>query len=252
VLFSYGELLGFEDLAASIRAEFEAIDLRRLHEFEEINLAVVVAETLALIGDGAGAAAVLRRLDTLSPSQLALLRDEPMKRAYLSFVEGLVADANHDAFRARHRYRDAFLGFSAIGMTRRALLAALQLAELSRDTELHEFVEEHARALPAASWIRAKSVRLSAWKNDPLLAALTRAEREVLELLYEGKSTAEIAAGRGRSAQTIRNTVSKLLRRFSVDNRQALVKACSSRGAFAAAEPLNAAAPTSTTSSESG
>jgi DNA-binding NarL/FixJ family response regulator len=232
VLFSYGELLGFEDLAASIRCEFEAIDLRLLHAFEEINLAVVVAETLALIGDGAGAAAALRRLDTLSAAQLAVLHDEPMKRAYLSFVEGLVADANSDAFRAQHRYRDALRAFAAIGMTRRALLAALRLAELTRDAELLAFVEERAHLLPAASWIRVATARFAVWQRDPLLAELTRAEREVLELLYEGKSTAEIAASRGRSAQTIRNTVSKLLRTFAVDNRQALVKACSLRGVF--------------------
>ena len=235
VLFSYGELLGFEDLAASIRTEFESIDLRLLHEFEEVNLPVVVAETLALIGDGAGAAAALHRIDTMSRAQLALLHDEPMKRAYFAFVEGLVADANNDAFRAQHRYRDALRTFTDIGMTRRAVVAALRLCQLNRDPVLLAFVEERARALPASSWIRTESARLGAWRNDPLLAELTRAEREVLELLYEGKSTAQIAAVRARSAQTIRNTVSKLLRTFAVDNRQALIKECSRRGAFPSA-----------------
>ena len=247
VLFSYGELLGFGDLAASIRAEFEAIDLRLLHAFEEINLPVVVAETLALIGDGPGAAAALRRLDTLSPAQLALLHDEPMKRAYLTFVEGLVADANRDAFRARHRYRDAFRAFTAIGMTRRAVLAALRLGELNGDDDALAYVEERVRTLPPPSWIRARSSRLAAWETDALLAELTRAEREVLLLLYEGKSTAEIAALRGRSTQTIRNTVSKLLQMFAVDNRQALIKECASRGAFraaASAAPPDDGAPT--------
>ncbi len=232
VLFSYGELLGFEDLATFIRTEFEAIDLRLLHAFEEINLAVVVAETLALIGDGKGATAALHRLDTLSPAQLMQLHDEPMKRAYLFFVEGLVADANSDAFRAQHRYRDALSIFTEIGMTRRALLAALRLGELNGDPALLAYVAEHARRLPQSSWIRVESGRLAAWQTDPLLAELTRAEREVLELLYEGRSTAEVATIRGRSTQTIRNTVSRLLRMFSVDNRQALLKECSGRGAF--------------------
>jgi len=237
VLFSYGELLGFEDLAASIRAELESIDLRLLHEFEEINLPVVVAETLALIGDGAGAAAALHRLDTMSPAQLALLHDEPMKRAYFAFVDGLVADANNDTFRAQHRYRDAFRTFIEIGMTRRALLAALRLGQLNGDPALLAFIQEHVVALPAGSWIRTQTARFAAWRNDPVLAELTRAEREVLELLYEGKSTAEIAAVRWRSPQTIRNTVSKLLRTFGVDNRQALIKECALRGAFPPAPP---------------
>lgn len=232
VLFSYGELLGFEDLAASISADFATIDLAVLHEFEEINVPVVVAETLALIGDGERAAAALERLETMSPSQRALLGDEPMKRAYFAFVEGLVADANNDALRARHRYREALRSFTAIGMTRRALLAALRLHALHADDALLAFIREQAVALPAGSWIRDESARLSAWSSDPLLAQLTRAEREVLELLYAGKSTTEIAAVRARSAQTIRNIVSKLLRTFAVDNRQALLNACARRGAF--------------------
>lgn len=232
VLFSYGELLGFGDLSASIRAEFEAVDLSELHEFEEVNLPVVVAETLALIGDGPGATAVLDRVETMSPAQLALLDDEPMKRAYVAFVQGQVADANNDAFQAQHRYREALRTFTEIGMRRRALLAALRLGALNRDPELLALVEDSARALPAASWIRTSSIRLAAWRDDALLATLTRAERGVLELLHAGKSTAEIAELRGRSPQTIRNTVSKLLRTFSVDNRQALVNECTRRGAF--------------------
>jgi DNA-binding CsgD family transcriptional regulator len=219
---------------------FLEANLRALHEFEEVNLPVVVAETLALIGDGAGAAAALHRLDTMSPEQIALLHDEPMKRAYLAFVEGLTADANSDAFSAQHRYRDALRAFSEIGMARRALLAALRLGELNGEPELFAFVEEHAHALPASSWIRTRAARFAAWQTDPLLAELTRADREVLELLYEGKSTAQIAAFRGRSAQTIRNTVSKLLKAFGVDNRQALIKECSSRGAFPTPAPAGA------------
>jgi DNA-binding CsgD family transcriptional regulator len=232
VLFSYGEMLGFADLAASIGTEFGSVDLRVLHEFEEVNLPVVVAETLALIGDGAGAAAALNRLETMSPAQLALLHDEPMKRAYFAYVEGLVADANGDAFGARHRYREALQTFGEIGMTRRTLLTALRLSALHADEAVLAFVREQALMLPAGSWIREQSARLAAWASDPLLTGLTRGDREVLQLLYEGKSTAEIAALRVRSTQTIRNNVSKLLRTFAVDNRQALLNECARRGAF--------------------
>ena len=234
VLLSYGELLGFEDLATAIRSELESVDVQGLHAFEEINLPVVVAETLALIGDGAGAASALHRIDTMSAEQLASLTDEPMKRAYLAFVEGLVADANSDAFTAQHRYRDALRAYTELGMGRRALLAALRLGELNGEPELLAFVEERTRTLPSRSWLRTRAARFAAWQADPLLAELTRADREVLELLHEGKSTADIATIRGRSTQTIRNTVSKLLKTFAVDNRQALIKECSSRGMFAA------------------
>jgi DNA-binding CsgD family transcriptional regulator len=235
VLHAYGELLGFEDLAASIRTEFESVDLRVLHEFEEISLPGVVAETLAMIGDGAGAAAALERLDTMSPAQLALLYDEPLKRAYFAFVEGYVADANDDTVRAQQRYRDALRGFSEIGLNRRMLMASLRLVRLTGEPALLDFVQEHARTLPESSWVRAQSVRLAVWRTDSLLARLTQAEREVVALLYDGKSTAQIAELRQRSPQTIRNTISALLRTFGVETRQALIKECVLRGAFPAA-----------------
>ena len=234
VLFAYGELLGYEDLAASIRREFEAVDLDSLHEFEEINLPAVVAETLALIGDETGALAARSRIDTMSPAHVALLTDEPMKRAYLAFVEGVVADANRDAFTAQHRYRDAFRAFRALGMTRRALIAGMRLAELIGDEDALAYADAETRTLPPQSWIRERYTRTASWQQEPLLAQLTRAERDVLALVYEGKSTADIAAGRGRSTQTIRNTVSKLLKTFSVDSRPALIRACMQRGVFEA------------------
>ncbi|HEX3465046.1 MAG TPA: LuxR C-terminal-related transcriptional regulator [Candidatus Elarobacter sp.] len=232
VLFAYGELLGYEDLAASIRAELDATDVRALHEFEEINLPAMVAETLAVIGDGPGAAAALRRLDEMSPAQLALLRDEGLKRAYLAFVEGLVADANNDALRAQHRYREALRAFSEMGLTRRALLAALPLSDLSGEETVLAFIAEQVRGLPASSWVRTKATRRAAWFGDAVLAGLTRAEREIVQLLHAGHSTAEIAAIRGRSPQTIRNTISKLLQTFGVGTRQALISECARRGVF--------------------
>jgi DNA-binding CsgD family transcriptional regulator/tetratricopeptide (TPR) repeat protein len=240
VLFAYGELLGYEDLATSIRHEFEAIDLGSLQAYEEINLPVIVAETLALIGDDAGALSARARVTAMSAAQIGLLTDEPMKHTYLAFVDGLVADANSDAFTAQHRYRESFRAFRDQGMTRRALIAALRLAELNGDDGAIAFAETQTRRLPSGSWLRERFARSASWHADPLLAQLTRAEREVLALVYEGKSTAEIATSRGRSTQTIRNTVSKLLKTFSVDSRSALIRECSHRGVFRDVPPAAA------------
>jgi len=52
----------------------------------------------------------------------------------------------------------------------------------------------------------------------------------VLKLLCDGKTTREIASLRRRSAQTIRNTVSRILRAFAVPDRAALVRECVRRG----------------------
>ncbi|HYW52896.1 MAG TPA: hypothetical protein VE826_02945 [Dongiaceae bacterium] len=105
VLLAYDELLAYEDLAATIRAEFDAIDVGALHAFEEVNLPAVIVATLASIGDAAGAASALERLNALSAAQLAVLTDEPLERGYLTYVEALVADANGDTFSAQHPRR---------------------------------------------------------------------------------------------------------------------------------------------------
>ena len=237
VLLAYDELLGYEDLAATIRAEFDAIDITALHAFEEVNLPAVIVATLASIGDATGAASALERLNALSPAQLAVLTDVPLERGYLTYVEALVADALGDTFSARHGYRDALRAFRETGAVRRAVVAALSLIDLNADEAAQQFVDAHVARLPAESWLRIRATKASERRDDPLLAELTRAEREVLELLYEGRSTADIAAIRGRSPQTIRNTVSMLLKAFGVDNRAALISECRRRSLFEPSPP---------------
>ncbi len=237
VLLAYDELLGYEDLAATIRAEFDAIDIGALHAFEEVNLPAVIVATLASIGDAAGAASALERLNALSAAQLAVLTDEPLERGYLTYVEALVADANGDTFSAQHGYRDALRAFRDTGAVRRAVVAALSLVDLNADESAQRYVDAHVARLPAESWLRVRATKASERRDDPLLAELTRAEREVLELLYDGRSTADIAAIRGRSPQTIRNTVSTLLKAFSVDNRAALISECRRRSLFERSSP---------------
>ena len=232
VLLAYDELLGYEDLAATIRAEFDAIELDTLHAFEEVNLPAVIVATLASIGDAAGAASALARLNALSAAQLAVLTGEPLERGYLKYVDALVADANGDTFSAQHGYRDALRAFHDTGAVRRAVIAALSLVDLSADESAQRYVDAHVARLPAKSWLRVRATKASERRDDPFLAQLTRAEREVLELLYNGKSTADIAAIRGRSRQTIRNTVSILLKAFGVDNRAALISECRRRSLF--------------------
>jgi DNA-binding CsgD family transcriptional regulator len=232
VLLAYDELLGYEDLAARIRTEFDAIDIRTLRAFEEVNLAAVVVATLALIGDVAGAASALQRLEAMSPEQRAMLTQEPLERGYLVYVEALVADASGDTFAAQHRYGDALRAFREAGAIRRAILAALRLIDLNADKPALQYVDAEVARLPVESWLRARAAKVAERRDDPLLAELTRAEREVLELLYDGRSTADIAAIRDRSTQTIRNTVSKLLKLFRVDSRSALITECRRRAIF--------------------
>lgn len=50
-------------------------------------------------------------------------------------------------------------------------------------------------------------------------AGLTTAESEVLDLVLEGRSNAEIASARGRSPRTVANQVAALFRKLGVRSR---------------------------------
>jgi len=68
--------------------------------------------------------------------------------------------------------------------------------------------------------------------TDPTLESLTALERELLVWLAAGRSNAEIAALRGRSAATIRNQLHALYRKLNVKSRAKAVAIGSTRGMF--------------------
>ncbi len=229
VLHAYGEMIGFADLASEIYDALTQLDHSALADFEEINVIAVVAETLALLGDAGRSRAVLQSLDNLGMDQKALLHDEPAKVAYLTATGALVDDLSGNTLRALHGARKAFQSFRDLGHARRAVGIALRIGTLAADPSIRGYLETTTSELPAASWVRARAVEIVSTYGDPTLAALSRSERDVLTMLCDGMSTADIAAARDRSAQTIRNTVSGLLRTFGVRSRSALLAECARR-----------------------
>jgi DNA-binding CsgD family transcriptional regulator len=222
ILFRYGERLAYDDVAATIRDAFDSLDLDATVASEEAQLAREVAEVLALLGDVDGARAALER--SAAARVPSAQEGDPQIAAIEAYVLGALADAAGETLRARHAYERAFNAFKALGLVRRATMTALLLADLTDDADVYAYASEIARKLPPASWIRARMIRIEDTRRDPVVAALTRAQREVVTMLAAGKSTAEIAAARGRSLQTTRNTISTLLRTFGAQNRQMLVR----------------------------
>ena len=161
------------------------------------------------------------------------LANYPRLKASRSFVDGVVADAAGDRQQAHHHYRQAFQVFKRMGYERRALLAALRIGEITGQTYLLDYVDRTLRKISDHSPLRARARRHNPLLKDPVVAELTQTERTVLEMVCEGKSTAEIADARNRSTQTIRNTVSRILTAFEVADRSALVRECLRRGIIA-------------------
>lgn len=60
-------------------------------------------------------------------------------------------------------------------------------------------------------------------ERNPVLAALTPREREVLQLLVDGAATAEVARALGVTHKTVRNQVSALLTKLQAPDRGAAV-----------------------------
>src|SRR5262249_31795402 len=59
--------------------------------------------------------------------------------------------------------------------------------------------------------------------SGPRGEALTRAELDVLELLVQGRSNAEIAARRGTATRTAANQVAAIFKKYEVSSRVELI-----------------------------
>jgi DNA-binding NarL/FixJ family response regulator len=218
------------DAAASMKAQLETLDANAWRENEQHGLPLAIAEELAYARDVLGARALLKRYRELPSSPLLIVSGQPFEAAHVTFVEAVIADAEGDHRAAHDRYRAAFHVFNKHGFERRALQAALRLGELTGQAYLFEYVERAVRKLGSASPLRDHARRLAPASADPIVASLAPGERAVLHLLCAGKTTLEIAAARRRSKQTIRNTVSRVLRAFGVGDRPALLRECARRG----------------------
>lgn len=233
ILRGAGERFAHGDLVRRLRNDLDALDVNTLQGDHQL-IPLSVAEEVAYCGDVVGARTLLKRYDAQAgPSAATALANDPRLKASRSFVDGVVADAAGDRQQAHHHYRGAFQIFKRVGYERRALLAALRIGEISGQTYLLDYVDRTLRKLSDHSPLRERARRHNPALQDPVVAQLSPIERTVLEMVCEGKSTAEIAEARGRSTQTIRNTVSRVLTAFDVADRPALLRECLRRGIIA-------------------
>jgi len=233
ILRNVGERFGHADLVRRMRRDLDTLDFAALHGDHQL-ISLSVAEEIAYCGDVVGARALLKRHDAQeSRSGATALANDPRLQGARSFVDGVVADAASDRQQAHHHYRRAFQVFKRLGYERRALLAALRIGEITGQTYLLDYVDRTLRKVSDHSPLRERARRHNPRLKDPVVAELSRTEQTVLEMVCEGKSTAEIADMRGRSKQTIRNTVSRILTAFEVADRSALLRECLRRGIIA-------------------
>jgi len=228
-----GERFAHGDLVARLRGIANTIADDEISG-DERNALLVLAAELAVFGDVVAARGMLKRHRRLAPpSPMWSLMNDPREEAAIVDAEAVVARAGGDIARARDLFRRAFELYRRVGYERRALLAAGRLYELTGQTYLRDYVDQVVRKLGASSPLRSIVLTVDPGTADPIVSALSPTERAVLALLCEGLSTAAIAAARGRSKQTIRNTISRILIAFGLPDRQALLRECVRRGLIA-------------------
>jgi DNA-binding CsgD family transcriptional regulator len=206
----------------------ETLDAGELTGEERFSL-LAVAENCAPF-DPDRAAELFARYWGLAPVDAMLaLSGDPRLTADETFIAGVIAQAGGERDRAQTCYRKAFDTFKEIGYVRRAITAGHALLKLADDSEIRCYLlaqlGETSNYLTAA--LAAADDRADPVQNHPIVASLSRAQREIVDLICLGKTNKEIAQLRNVSEQTIKNILSRhVFRAFGVSSRAALVSHC--------------------------
>jgi DNA-binding CsgD family transcriptional regulator len=211
---------------------FRCLDIERL-EGDERTVPLAIAEALAQAGDADDALAVLdayHQNKTLSP--MLSMAEDPRRLGYERLVEGQAANAAGDFDRARDAFTDALRTFRAIGYTARALQAANELATITGQPYLFEYVSKAAESLPKTFWLRRHLATRAVVVNDQVIDALSPALLDVARLLCQGLTNKEIAGRRARSTKTVGHQVTTLFSRLGVSTRAECASECIRRGIY--------------------
>jgi DNA-binding CsgD family transcriptional regulator len=215
--------------AQRAQALLETIDASELHGEERIAI-LIVAENCAYF-DLARAEELLAVYRGMAPlEKFVALSGDPRLTAAEAFIEGVIAQARGDLDAAQTYYRDAFTIFKKLGYVRRALTSAHAYIQLAEDSELRSYLHDHlthASNYITASLAQPSYEAAAILERHPVVASLSRAQREVVALICMGKSNKEVARLRNVGEQTIKNMLTKqIFRAFGVSSRAALVSAC--------------------------
>lgn len=126
---------------------------------DERNVALTLAEELAYAGATAEARQALATYRSHPVSAMLSSKNDRRMQAYERLVEGHIAEAAGERVEAHHAYRDAFQVFRATGYRRRALVAALRLAEIADQPYLYDYVATELTEFSPRSWFRRSAER---------------------------------------------------------------------------------------------
>ncbi len=156
-----GERATQHDHTDSARVLFERLR-RDAPSGDERDLALTLAEELAHVGAVDEARQALAAYHSQPVSAMLPSKNDRRMQACERLVVGHIAEAAGDRVGAHHAYRDAFQIFRATGYRRRALIAALRLAELADQPYLYDYVATELTEFSPESWFRRSAERAQA------------------------------------------------------------------------------------------
>lgn len=195
---------------------------------EQGALALNVALEAACGGFRDEARAAFARYDRPHSDGLHASADDPGTAAHVKFVEAQMCRARGDDDEANNAFKAAFVAFRALKLTRRSIIAGLQIARSGRESRSYDgFISLAVERLGPQSWIR----RLAADSAMRSVASgLTPTQRELIACVCDGRTNGEIALLRGRSENTVRNQIARLFELFDVRSRSELTAVAVRRG----------------------
>jgi DNA-binding CsgD family transcriptional regulator len=220
-----GEGLWSRSELAEAQEILENVSWRATDDEERVALPLA-AELYADVDSGRAAsylAKFFEMRDAMNP-QLDMRYDDRLS-ALAEYANGVVQTQLGNRKSASAAFRKAWDVYNAIGYDWRAGRCALRLFELTRNDS---WLERAAQKLQnyGGSWLREGLRKIS----DPELPHVTPAQRRVLDLLVEGKTTEQIAKITGTRPFTIQNHIKAMLQAFGVPSRSVLVAEAVKRG----------------------
>jgi tetratricopeptide (TPR) repeat protein len=161
--------------------------------------------------------------DAINP-QLHMRYDDRLS-ALAEYANGVVQMKLGNRKSASAAFRKAWDVYNAIGYDWRAGRCALRMFELTRNDSWLERARQKLQNY-GGSWLRDGLRKMA----DPELPHVTPAQRRVLDLLVEGRTTEQIVKITGTRPFTIQNHIKRMLQSFGVPTRASLVAEAVKRG----------------------
>jgi DNA-binding NarL/FixJ family response regulator len=205
-------------------------------------------KALQVIGEAANGAVAIQLVDELQPDVVLLdinlpdvngLQVTRQIRAHRPQTKVIVITGYDDAEQAFHAIRAGASAYCAKDITPESLIGTIYAVQKT----FYVVGERKMTYDETVKWIEEKVGRISgplATDMEDSLVPLSPREMEILEYVTHGRSNKEIAYSLGISHQTVKNHMTAILRKLSVDDRTQAAVYALSRGWVRLDKPLRA------------